>query len=199
MDANGLGGDGSACGPCVPLMGTNILQSGRLRVLAGQQQDLIIEIRNGNFDFRFLSGWTEPFSELIDVTAISARRPGDRSDSELLRGDPMRLQQLTSDPRLGQALQFLDALDTLENKSEIIFTLNNLEVFQAVEVTITLTGYWQVKPMLPIERREMVPCDPVNGDGSERREATPHRGPLSGAGNGGNGNGRGYVRPSQRG
>jgi len=194
----GNGGEGGgvceSCGnPCGPYLGTNIIQSVRQRIFAQQELDLTLEIRNGDFDFRFASGFTDPFSDQIDITAISLRRPGDKSDSQLLRGDPINLLQFTSDPRLGQSLQFLEALDAAENKSEVIFTLQNLEAEQAVTVTIALHGMWKNgMPIQPIDRRVPVPgkaCDPGEGEagrpgsgvGVERRNVQPQRGPINGA------------------
>jgi len=188
---------GGGCGaPCGPFVGTNIIQSGRLRLLAGTTGNLVIEIRNGDFDFRFISGWTEPFSDLIDITQIQLRRPGDKSDSQLLRGSPMRLQQFTSDPRFGQALQFMDALDSAENKSQVIFSLQNLEAIQAVETTISLMGFWKTRPTQPIDRRVFA-GDPCTTPDPQRREAEPHRGPVSGVDPNG-GAGTRYMRPAMQ-
>jgi len=165
---------------CDPSIGANIIQSGRLFLLPAQRADLVIEIRNGDFDFRFISGWTEPLSDLIDVEDITLRRPGQESDTQLMRGDPMRLQMLTSDPRFGQAFQFLEALDSAENKSEVIFTLVNLEAIQGVTVNIALTGKWQVRPILPLERRPGGCAPGVKPPEPQRRDAEAKRGPLEG-------------------
>ena len=181
MDNGKAGGNGASlgegCAPCVPGFGTNIIQSGRLLLLAGQTLDMTIEIRNGTFNYRFATGWTEPLSDLIDILEITVRRPGDGSESRLMRGDPIRLQQFTSDPRFGQALQFLEALDSAENNSQIVFRLQNLEAIQGVTVTIGLVGYWAIKPVDIKDRRPIYEaCVPA------RQDVEPHRGPIAGAG-----------------
>ena len=154
--------------------GANIIMSGRLFLMPQAEEELTVEIKNADLDWRFSNIYVLPDSEEIDVTGISIRRKGDATDSKLLQGDPINLKQWANDARLANGPSLLEALDRCERDTEVIFGLRNNETVQGVQVTIALIGMFPQAPIKPEERL------PMRREDVERPEVEPQEGPVAG-------------------
>ncbi len=185
-------------------LGGSIIMSGRLFILGEQQDDLIVEVRNAEINFRFWTVSLEPWTDLIDVEQIDIRRKGDRSDSRLLQGDPANILQIMNEGRLSNGPFLLQVLDQAQRDTEIVFTLRNNEAVQGVQVTVSLIGDLTGPMLHPIERRPLTMQDPAieaqNRALIERRGVMPQQGPISGIDGAPQYPGQyGYGQPQRRG
>ena len=126
-----------------PSTGQNIIFSGSVRVLAGAEADLVIEIaRNFDVEFRFTNLFLTPDSDLVEVTSFTIRNKGEKTPREMLIGDPVNIKQLANDQRLANGNFLYERLQAINDNSQGILSLRNREGLQAIEAAVVLVGSW---------------------------------------------------------
>lgn len=161
-----------------PRTGQNIIFSGELRLLAGAEGVLEIEIaENFDVEFRFTNLFLTPDSDEILVTSFTLRNQGEKTNREILIGDPVNIKQLANDQRLANGNFLLELLQGIEDNSKIKLGLLSGELHQAVTTRFIIVGQWIDNDPPP----DMVERRTAFRDGQERIETqriTPQVGPV---------------------
>ena len=163
----------------VTKVGKNIIMAAEAFFLPNQQDDLVIEIKNSDFEFRFINVFVKPEIDIeeVDVTAITLRRKDDETDTRLLQGGPINITQFGNDARFANGPNLLEGLDILKRDTEVTVTIRNGSLNQGVNVQAALIGEWAKPPTRLADRGELTPQD----NGGRRQEVAPGQGPLDGS------------------
>lgn len=160
--------------------GRNVVMSGRFFFLPQERANLVIEIKNSDFQFRFLTLFLDPDSDQIDVESIFFKRKGDVDDTRMLQGDPVNIKQIMNDGRQANGPFLLEALDNVQRDTEVTFTILNREAIDGVLVNIALEGKFAELPTTPEERVDIQNIQVRKAPIQRRAQLQPQVGPLNG-------------------